>query len=339
MKNFTCQTSSSGFSHWILPCFLVSWSPAASARDIQEAAAVTPHSDIGADFAQAASRFRAGDYAAALEIFTALSEQTQSPNVQLYIGYCYVKLGRPLDAHRAFSRTLEQTNKLNIPKYQATRDAAQEQLAALNQRLSKLTIFLVTPLRGAAVKLDGDPIELRQLDRPLTIEPGVHVIEAEAPGANTVVKSVTLEKGTNKTVAVLLQNQSAQHPPDAAPHDAARAQGSGRSSYTTLGWAAAGVGLVGWSLFAVAGLRTKSIYDSLQEQCPNRCSDSAHQREVNSGNAWQITANAGLAVGILGTVSAAALLGVSAAQASDQRTSAGLQLGSHFAQVSYQGRF
>jgi hypothetical protein len=284
-------------------------------------------------------RFKEGDLVPALESFVALRERTQSPNVQLYIGHCYLQLGRPTEAYRAFALALEQTNRLADAKYDATRIAAQEQLSALNLRLSRLTISLVKPSKEVVVKLDGRPLEPGQLDLPLTVEPGVHVVEAEATGKQSVVKSIALEKGSNKTVALLLPNQPAQPEPSASTNEASPFRNSESSVYTNLGWTAAGMGFAGWGLFTVAGLRAKSVYENLRTQCASPCTDAAHREDASSGRTWQTAANIGLAVGILGTVSAVTFFGVSAARGSAQRSMAGLQLGPHFAQVSYGGRF
>ena len=339
MGKLTCQTNSRRFSKWLLPCFLLSWSHLASAGDIRESDTSASDSSTEAEFTQAVKRFKEGDFVPALESFMALRTRTQSPNVHLYIGHCYLQLGRPTEAYRAFTLAIEQTNRLADAKYDATRIAAQEQLSLLNLRLSRLTISLVKASQEVVVKLDGRPLEPGQLDLPLTIEPGVHVVEAEATGKESVVKSIALEKGSNKTVALLLRNQPAQPEPSASTNEASSSWNSESSVYTNLGWTAAGVGFAGWGLFTVAGLRAKSVYENLRAECASPCSDATHRDDASSGRTWQTAANIGLAVGILGTVSAVTLFGVGATRGGTQRSMAGLHLGPHSAQVSFGGRF
>lgn len=321
--------------HWLLPCILVFSSHAALANDERDEPNAT-ESNVDVEFAQAVRRFKEGDYVAALEGFTSLKRRTHSPNVQLYVGYCYVRLGRPADAYRAFTLTLEQTSSPDS-RYEATRNAAREQLASLDSKLSKITISLVKPSPEARVLLDGRPLELAELNSPITVEPGVHVVEAEAPGMQPEVRSIALEKATNKTVALFLQPQSARAQAAGATNDRSGARGS--PNMTTLGWVAAGVGFAGFGLFTAAGLRAKSIYESLQEQCANRCADAAHREQASSGRAWQTTANVGLTVGILSTVTAVTFFGLGAANRSDRQSTAGLELGSHFARFTYAGSF
>ncbi len=339
MSNRTCQTSSSRLCKWMLPCLFLAWSHVASASDAPEAAQSATVSNLDSEFAQAAEVFKAGDFGKALASFVALSHRTQSPNVQLYIGYCYARLRRPSDAHRAFSLALERIESSRDTQYEATRSAAHQQLLALDPQLSKLTISLVHAPPGAIVKLDGKALDPSQLSSRLTIEPGVHVVEAEAPGAQAIVQSVTLEKGYAKTVALVLPTHKAQE--ESLSVSNSRTQG-GRSEYsslTTLGWAAAGIGVVGLSVFSFAGLRAKSVYESLQEQCKSPCSDATHRQSADSGRAWQTAANVGLSVGILGTISAATLFVLGSADRNGQRALAGIQLGPRSAQLSYEGRF
>jgi len=335
----SCLKTNSRLCKWALPFFLLALSHVASANDIAEAPPGSSSSALDLEFAQAVDTFKAGEYSEALASFLALSARTPSPNVQLYVGYCYVQLGHPTDAHRAFSNTLERVETSGRVEYAATRDAARQQLAALDQQLAKLTISLLQAPRNAVVKLDGKALDPSRLGSRLAIEPGVHVIEAEAPGVRAVEQSVALERGNAKTVALLLrppQTQQDAHTVldnkrnDASIHD---------SRLTTLGWAAAGLGAVGWSVFAVAGFRAKDVYKSLQRQCESPCSDTTHRRDVDIGKSWQTAADVGLSIGIIGVVSATTLFIWGNTGSGEQVTHANLKVGSGSAQLVYEGRF
>jgi hypothetical protein len=338
MQNRTYRKNSRSLGKWLLSGLVVTSPNLAWAGDVRDTEASPLELNVDVEFTQAVKRFKDGDYVAALEGFMALRQRTDSPNVQLYIGYSCVQLGRPLEAYRAFSLSIEQTSVLRNPKYEATRNAAQAQLTALNQRLSRLTITLVKPSRDAVVKLDGAQLEPEQLNSPVTVEPGVHVVEAEAPGKETVTKSIALEKGSTKVIALLLQREAPSATRSSSPDTPTRSN-STFSNYAATAWTTAGVGLAGWGLFAAAGFRSKSVYEDLQRQCASGCSDAAHREQASTGSSWQTAANVGLAIGILGTVSAVTLFGIDWARGADRSAKTGLWLGPEGAQVSYAGRF
>jgi len=338
MQSPTCLTSSRSLCKWLLPCFLLAWSHVASATDSGDETTSAAESNLDVEFAQAADAFKAGEFAKALASFVALSQRTESPNVQLYIGYCQLRLGRATEAHQAFSRAIEGSEASRSAQYGPTRDAARKQLLALDPQLSKLTVSLVEAPPQAVVKLDGRTLNASQLGSRLTIEPGVHVIKAEAPGALTLVETVKLEKGNAKTVVLLLQSGLTRVPERDAKASGANSSPQ-RATLMTVGWVTAGLGVVGWGVFTVAGLRAKSLYGDLQAQCRIPCSDAAHRDTANAGKAWQTGANVGLAVGVLGTLSAASFFIWGSQSGSVQRTLANIQFGSGSAQLSYEGRF
>jgi len=354
MQSRTCRTSFRHFCKWTSPCIFLAWPHLASASDAPDgpvlatdSAIAAPDasvqaldSDIDSQFEQAVRLFKAGDYVKSLTRFMSLTGRTPSPNVQLYIGYCHVRLDHPVEAHQAFSLVLWQIEKLGGTEYETTRSAAEEQLMALAPKLSQLTISLVRSPPYAAVRLDGLPVEASRLGSPMALEPGIHVVEVTAPDADAIVQSVAIEKGGKKTVVLMLPARVETPSLSTRSNERASVSGDADSSrYSMYAWAAAGLGVTGWGLFTVGGLRAKSTYADLQEQCASRCSDATHRQAVADGQAWQTVANIGLAVGIVGTVSAATLFGIGSVSGADQPTTARLRLGSSFGQVSYEGRF
>jgi hypothetical protein len=260
-------------------------------------------------FAEAVKLFKAGEVARALPLFMDLGNKTASPNVHLYVGYCQLELGRDREAHQAFSTALRQTLELGGDKYATTREAAQEELVRLNLRLASITVSLIGQPTAVAVLLDGEIVDPSLLESPIIVRPGTHHIEAQATGWQTVTRDVTVVQGGSKAIALMLEKKVE---PVVAPVVSEQALTARRrspsGSLTTLGMVVGAVGVAGLGTFAIAGVKTRSLHERLQTECPDGCADSAHQSDAVSGKTYQTLANVGLAVGIAGTLTGAALV-------------------------------
>ncbi|HEY5282801.1 MAG TPA: hypothetical protein VIM14_08430, partial [Polyangia bacterium] len=291
-----------------------------------------------AAFAEAVKLFKAGEVARALPLFQELGDKTVSPNVYLYIGYCQLELGRDREAHRAFSTALRQARDLGNDKYETTREAAQEELVRLNLRLATITIALMGQTTGVMVRLDGELLDPSLLESPMIVSPGNHHVQAQAAGWQPVTRDVNVVQGDSKAIALLLDKKVEPVPAAVPPQQGQVVKRSPRaSSLTTLGLVVGAVGVAGLGTFAVAGFKTRSLHDRLQTECANGCSDSGHQSDAQSGRTYQAIANVGLAVGIAGTLTGAALIywGI-ANKKSAQPT---LAIGSGLVAISYQASF
>jgi len=282
-----------------------------------------------ATFAEAVRLFKAGDAAAALPLFIRLSAVTDSPNVQLYVGYCQLELGDNREAHEAFSLAAKQSIELGGSKYVATREAALDQLDKLNLRLARLTISLADAPAEFVVKLDTQTVNSTLLGTPIIVEPGLHHVEAESQGADPVSRAVTLDRGGNQTITISFK-------PSNKPPTEERA-GSSSPRLISFGLATAGLAVVGWGTFAVAGLLAKNAHDQLQADCPNGCSDADHRGQINRGKTYQTVANLGLAVGVVGAVTGAALIYLG--WPSNNAARASLEVAPGLVKISYRGSF
>jgi hypothetical protein len=295
-------------------CFALVWSLSAVAGTAiaQAPAASSPSHEVA--FAEAVRIFKSGDTARALPLFLHLGESIESPNVQLYVGYCQLELGHDREAHQAFSLAVKQSIELGEARYAAAREAAQGELAKLNPRLATLTISLVQVPKEFVVKLDHERLDPALVGSPIVISPGLHQVEAESEGAKPVLREVLLDKGGSKVIAILIElapiNQMVP----------ASAQSTGHY-LTVFGYVAGGLGLVGWATYAVAGLKARSDYNQLHADCPTRCSDAAHRNQANEGKTFQTVANVGLGVGVAGTLAGAALFYVGLSHRDGPRTS------------------
>jgi TonB family protein len=129
----------------------------------------------------------------------------------LHLADCYEKLGKTASAWAAFKEALEIAERrnasgLNEPRERTARDRA----AALEVRLSKLTITVAEPpAPGLEIKQDGEPVEPAVWDTALPVDPGAYVITAEAPGKKIWSEKVEVPDGANTVVTVPpLENES-----------------------------------------------------------------------------------------------------------------------------------
>jgi hypothetical protein len=338
MPNITYQaTFSLVFKVFALWSVLM-WSAAARAETAEPAAPPTARANPEAAFAEAVRIFKNGDIARALPLFVHLGEKTNSPNVQLYLGYCHLELGHQRAAHQAFSQSVKLSHDLGGAKYLATQEAAQLELAKLNLRLASLTISFVELPEEFVVRLDGEIVEPALLGSPLVVVPGLHQVQAEAKGAKPIARDVPLEAGAFKAIALQFEKviqQPVAEPLAAQPVLVERTDAGSR--WTRMGLIAAGLGAVGLGTFVVAGMEAKSTYNKLQSECPSGCTDAAHRSDASKGGTYQTVANVGLGLGIAGTLAGATLvyLGVTRGTAATPA----VEVSPELVKISYQGSF
>jgi hypothetical protein len=334
MRSITYQaTSSLVFKVFALWGALIG-SAAAQAETAESAASPAVRSNREAAFAEAVRIFKSGDLTRALPLFVHLGETTNSPNVQLYVGYCQLELEHEREAHQAFSQAVKLSRDLGGTKYAATQEAAQVELGKLNLRLASLTISFVELPAEFVVRLDGEIIAPSLLGSPIVVDPGLHLVEAESKGSKSISRDVPVEAGGFKALALQFEKMIEQ--PVATQPVVAQRTDSGALS-TKLGLAAAGLGVVGLGTFVVAGVQAKSTYNKLQTECPSGCSDVAHRNDASKGSTYQTVANVGLALGIVGSLTGATLvyLGVTRGKAATPS----IDVSPELVKISYLGSF
>jgi hypothetical protein len=290
-------------------------------------------SDSAKAFADAVKLFKAGQAERALPVFEQLARSTPSPNAKLYVGYCLMDLGRYPAAHRAFSLTIQSALALKDNRYDGAREAAQEQVLALNLRLAKLVLSFVETPPTLVVKVDDAIVDPSELGSALVLEPGSHHIEARAEGLVPLVRDETIEAGGSKTLTLSFAKPAIEEP---KPLVALPRRPDG-GTLRTLGFVAGGVAVAGLSVFAVTALKAQSIHSDLEDECPRGCSDPNHVDLVGRGKSMQTVANVSLAVGALGALGSASLLYLGYRQGASAEPS--IALNSSGVTLRYRGTF
>jgi hypothetical protein len=121
--------------------------------------------------------------------------------ISYHIALCEEHLGHLATALASYLRAQEE----------ATRTDAQDvlrlvgpQLASLTPRVPHLTFQTEPTLRNPIVTLDGAPVPTGHLDVPLAVDPGLHHVEASAPGRVSANATVEIHEGDAEVFRVSL---------------------------------------------------------------------------------------------------------------------------------------
>jgi hypothetical protein len=255
-------------------------------------------------FDQGKKLLEAGDLAAACPKFAESARLDPGVGVALFLGDCYQREGKTASAWAAF-RDAEQLAMKQGDK--ARERIAHERATLLDAKLVKLVIVAKDPPPGLVVKRDGLVIGLPSLGIDVPVDPGVHTVEASAPGFQTWTSNAVIASTTKLTrleipplVAVLEEKPLPVTPPP--PEENADPGRTTRTIGLTLG----AVGVAGLVTSVIFGLSARSAYDASNEgghcDADNAC-DAQGLSDRDSAFARGTVAT------VFGAVGAAALIG------------------------------
>jgi hypothetical protein len=123
----------------------------------------------------------------------------ESVNTRYFLADCYERIGRMASAWALF---LEVAARVHASGDAAKEAKARERAAAVQRKVSHLTVTIEdTSTPALAVKRDGTPVGPGQWGVPMPVDPGVHLVEASAPGKRTW--TARIEVAPNGAVATL----------------------------------------------------------------------------------------------------------------------------------------
>src|SRR5262249_11488622 len=117
-------------------------------------------------------------YRAACPKFEAASQLVTSPGSLLNLGDCYEHLGRTASAWTKFGEAAAVAARSGRPEVKG--EALQRQ-AALEPVLMRLAVRLANPVAGFVLQRDGVALAEAAWGEALPVDPGEHVLKAEAP--------------------------------------------------------------------------------------------------------------------------------------------------------------
>lgn len=206
----------------------------------------------------------------------------------LNLAECQALTGRTATSWTNFLEVAYQAKAARQAKREST---ARSRAAALEPKLSRLTILAVTARPGLEIRRDGVVVGPSLLGTAVPVDPGEHVVTAKAPGRKPWETRVTVRPDA--------QPISVSVPPleDAAPVVPAPPP-SGSSGARLAGIVLAGVGGAGLVAGAVMGGVIASKHASLVGSCgPSLQCDPALRSDVDAYNALRVPATVVLVAG------------------------------------------
>lgn len=182
---------------------------------------------------------QAGDCKTAVEKFTSALQIKETAQLHLRVGRCQEKLGRFEAAMASYGK-----GQSLAGSDQALLELSRKMRAGLEPRIPRLTIRMPDAPAGATVTLDGRGYSSFGVDTPL--DPGEHVVRAEAPGRAPFEAKLELNESERREVTVDL-------PPAGATEDPGTA-GGGSPGAGSIVMLVLGAGFLGGSIgLAVRG--------------------------------------------------------------------------------------
>ncbi len=215
------------------------------------------------------------------------------------LAQCYEHNGQTASAWAAWKDAAARASSAG--KQDAEKNALAH-AAALEPILAKLTIAVdsASDVAGLEVKRDGTVVGHAEFGLPIPVDPGAHVVAAIAPQKKAASYSVDVAaRQTDARVTVSLTDDvaavaaatpapSSAVPPQTqalAPETPPPSENNG-AAQRTIGWIAAGAGVVGIAIGSVFGLDAKSKNDqAIQDGCSgSKCSDPTGLSASNDAN-------------------------------------------------------
>jgi tetratricopeptide (TPR) repeat protein len=154
-----------------------------------------------------------GDYASALDKFTAAYKIFPSPKLWFNIGQANRDLGRPVEAVEAFDRFLTEAG--DAPHETLTE--ARRSAAELKTKLGQLQV--TCPIDGAEITVDGKQVGSAPLGNMVWTTPGRHQVAAQLAGFSPAIEDVVAVAGQAVAVDLDLRPidlRATNQPADAA---------------------------------------------------------------------------------------------------------------------------
>lgn len=273
------------------------------------------------------ARFEAQDWDGAQREFRASLELYRSPNTQLYLGLCALRMNRVADAFNELTAAADSAATLaqSDPRYAATRERAQRELETLDGRVARMTLRAPETPPSMTVRVAGALVPLASLGSPLAFDPGEVEVVAEAPGFQTFRQRLRLAPGGLASVDVTLQRLAPPAirvvAPTAPPATTTRGGG-----VRTAGFVVGALSLAGFGMFVGFGLQAQSRYDELIAACRGQRCPARNVPAIDEGQQWQTLANVGLGAGVGLLVVGTIMVAVGGPRAASETSRASVRL-------------
>jgi hypothetical protein len=231
----------------------------------------------------------AGAYPAACPKFEAALKLYASAGALLNLGDCYEKIGRTASAWTTFGQALSLATRMGRADFA---NEAQLRQTEVETSLSRLVIHVPHAVPGLTIRRDGVDLLRAAWEDGIPVDPGLHIIQAEAPASESWSVSIDVPAGSRTTavdVPALRPLSIAPAPPAAAALPGPAPSGPPDRRARDAGWILAGAG----AAVAVAG----GVLMVVEAQ---RASDSRTNHDLPMYNSTATPWTVGLVAAIAG---------------------------------------
>jgi len=275
---------------------------------------------------QGREAFDRGEFERSRDLFHRAYALVQAPTLALFEARSLAKLGRLVESQEAYLRAVRTPLTADSPEAfrKAVRDAEKEE-TELEPRVPKLTIVVAGPgaqAENLKVTLDREPVQPALIGVEMPINPGKHVLQAEAPGVTAAPVELSLQEAEKKSVELRVELASSPPvkveptPPPAvvAPDQPA----ASRPWQRTTAFVAGGIGVAGLATGVITGLMASSQHSKAEEQCPDhRCVEGSSGADaLDSFRSLRTVSTVGYVVGAVGLAAGVTLYFTAPAPAS-----------------------
>ncbi len=225
-----------------------------------------------------------GDFASACPKFAASQQLDPAAGTLLHLANCYEKTNKNASAWATYLDAASAAHAQNRAEWEK---AARGKAAALEPKLSRVSIIVADPVAGETVKRDDLEVATASYSVPIPLDAGQHTFTAEAPKKVAFKTTVTVSGDGQKLEVKVPKLEDAPvavapletKPPPTTTATAAGAPakaedpGSGRR---IIGYTLGAVGIVGLGVGGVTGLMAMGANNDAKKLCPSSpCADKA----------------------------------------------------------------
>lgn len=167
-------------------------------------------------YRQARELSAAGNYAEACPKFAESYRLDPGTGTLLNLASCHESLGKLATAWVEYKEALVQSRR---DRRQSRIEYAEQHMAALTPKLSRLTVTLASAAdqAGLELSLDGVVVGVAALGVATPLDPGTHTVTAKAPGKKPWSGSVEIAAVAGEQTLVIPALEALPPPPAAAP--------------------------------------------------------------------------------------------------------------------------
>lgn len=278
--------------------------PPVAAEEQASPVSAEREAELTATFAAAQEHYKAKRYAEALPLFEQVARELDSPNALLYVARCLREMGRDVEAYRAMHRTVTLAGEraASEPRFADTRAAAEVELAALEERVGRVTVSVPSAPAGTVIEVAGHPTAAAAMN---VVAPGSVQVDVRAPGYAPVRREIEAAAGSAQNIIIEIVAAPAPAPPAPPPQPVTApvpttTRGGG---VRIAGFVVLGVGAAGWAALIACGVLSDDRFAEIEARCPTPpCTTDADQEIIDEGRDFELAANIGVGVGAAGTV-------------------------------------